>query len=108
MKKLQVGDEVQVIAGKSKGSRGRILKIIDGKRCLVSGANLVKKHQKPNPQKQISAEIITKESAVDISNVMLWNADSGKPGRVGIRIEEDGKKVRFFKGSDALVPEPKR
>lgn len=102
MNKLKAEDEVIVIAGKDKGSRGKIIKILDDNRVLVSGVNMVKKHTKPNPHLGKPGGIVEKEAPIQVSNVAIFNSETGKADRVGIR-EEDGKKVRFFKKTDKTI-----
>ncbi len=103
MRKLKTGDEVIVIAGKSKGERGTITKLVGDNRVLVEGVNLIKKHVKPNPNTQEQGGIIEREAALDISNVAIYNAESDKADRVGIKINEDGTKARVFKSSGELI-----
>ena len=104
MQKLRTGDEVIVLAGKSNGQKGKISKIITDKgRVVVDGANMMKKHVKPNPQAGIQGGIVEKEAAMDISNVALFNSKTGKADKVGIKVQEDGKRVRFFKSNGDLV-----
>lgn len=104
MQKLKTGDEVIVLAGKSNGQRGKITKIIKEKgRVVVEGVNMMKKHVKPNPQAGVQGGIVEMEAALDISNVALFNAKAGKAGKVGIKVQEDGKRVRFFKSDGELV-----
>ncbi len=103
MRKLKTGDEVIVIAGKSKGERGKITKLVGDNRVLVEGVNLIKKHVKPNPNTQEQGGIIEREAALDISNVAIYNADSDKADRVGIKINDDGTKARVFKSSGELI-----
>ena len=102
MNKLNKGDEVVVIAGKDKGRRSTITQLMDGK-VLVQGVNVAKKHQKGNPNAGVTGGIIEKDMPLDISNVMLVNPATGKGDRVGIKILEDGKKVRFFKSNGETV-----
>ncbi|PWR00040.1 50S ribosomal protein L24 [Leucothrix pacifica] len=102
MNKLNKGDEVVVISGKDKGRRSTITKILDGK-VLVQGVNTAKKHQKGNPNAGVTGGIIDKDLPIDISNVMLVNPATGKGDRVGIKVLEDGKKVRFFKSNGEIV-----
>ncbi|WP_144393988.1 50S ribosomal protein L24 [Pleionea sediminis] len=100
MRKIKTGDEVIVIAGKSKGQRGKVTKVlIDSEKVVVDGANLVKKHQRANPQAGVEGGIIEKEAPLHISNVAIFNASTGKADRVGIKSLEDGTKVRVFKSS---------
>ena len=103
MNKIRQGDEVVVTTGKDKGQRGQVVRVLDGDRVIIEGINLVKKHQKPNPNAGVAGGIIEKEMSIDISNVMLYNASIEKPDRVGIRTLEDGKKVRFFKSNDEVL-----
>jgi large subunit ribosomal protein L24 len=103
MEKIKKGDEVVVITGKDKGKRGTVAVRVDASRLLVDGINMVKKNQKPNPMKGQTGGIVDKTMPINQSNVMLFNAATGKGDRVGIRVLEDGKKVRFFKSNGELV-----
>jgi len=106
MNKIKKGDEVIVITGKDKGRRGKVARVIDGGKITVEGINLVKKHQKGNPQTGVSGGIVEKEMALDVSNVMLFNAATGKGDRVGFKFIGEGearRKVRFFKSNQAIV-----
>jgi large subunit ribosomal protein L24 len=102
-RKIKTNDDVVVLAGKDKGKRGKVLKVLDDGRLLVSGIQIVKKHQKPNPQLGVPGGIIEKEAPIDISNVALYNPETRKADRVGFKVQEDGKKVRVFKSSGAAV-----
>ncbi|HEY0938771.1 MAG TPA: 50S ribosomal protein L24 [Steroidobacter sp.] len=102
MKKIRKGDEVVVIAGRDKGRRGTVTKVLED-RVVVEGVNMVKRHTKPNPQRNVQGGIIEKETSIDLSNVMLWNPMTKKGDRVGIRTLADGKKVRFFKSNKETV-----
>jgi len=102
MNKIRKGDEVVVIAGRDKGRRGTIVKVLEGQ-VLVEGINMVKRHTKPNPQKNVQGGIVQREAALDISNVMLWNPAAKKGDRVGVRTLADGRKVRFFKSNKEVV-----
>ncbi|HEU4604156.1 MAG TPA: 50S ribosomal protein L24 [Steroidobacteraceae bacterium] len=102
MNKIRKGDEVVVIAGRDKGRRGTVTQVL-GDKLVVEGLNTVKRHTKPNPQRNVSGGIVTKEAALDISNVMLWNPVAKKGDRVGIRTLADGRKVRFFKSNKEVV-----
>jgi len=102
-RKIKTNDDVVVLAGKDKGKRGKVLKVLDDGRLLVSGIQIVKKHQKPNPQLGAPGGIIEKEAPIDISNVALYNPETRKADRVGFKVQEDGKKVRVFKSSGAAV-----
>ena len=101
-RKIRRDDEVVVLAGKDKGKQGKVLQFLLENRVIVEGVNLVKKHQKPNPQAQVPGGIIEKEASIHISNVAIVNPQSGKADRVGFRVEE-GKKVRVFKSNGELV-----
>ncbi|CAG8998904.1 MAG: 50S ribosomal protein L24 [Candidatus Celerinatantimonas neptuna] len=101
--KIRHDDEIIVLAGKDKGKRGKVTKVLNSAgKVFVEGVNLVKKHQKPNPQLSVAGGIVEQEAAIDVSNVAIYNAATGKADRVGFRFE-DGKKVRFFKSSGELV-----
>jgi large subunit ribosomal protein L24 len=102
-KKLKRDDEVVVIAGKDKGKRGKITRVMADGRLVVSGVQVVKKHQKPNPQMEIPGGIIEKEAPIDASNVTIWNASANKADRVGFKVLEDGKKVRVYKSSGEVI-----
>lgn len=102
MNKIRKGDDVVVIAGKDKGKRGTVLRMLEGK-VLVEGANKVKKHQKPNPIKGTTGGIVEKEMPLDLSNVALFNPATKKADRVGIKELEDGRKVRFFKSNGEVI-----
>ncbi len=106
MNKIRVGDEVQIIAGRDKGKRGKVLKIISkngSKKVIVEGLKLVKKHVKPNPQMNVEGGIVEKESAIDISNIAFFDHKASKVSKVGIKFTEDGKKVRFLKASNQVI-----
>lgn len=103
MNKLRTGDEVIVITGKDKGKRGKVTARISEALLLVDGINVVKKHQKPNPMKNETGGIVDKTMPIQQSNVAIFNPATGKADRVGIKLEADGKKVRVFKSSGAVV-----
>ncbi len=102
MKKIKTGDQVQVLTGKDKGKTAKILRNL-GDRVILEGLNLVKKHVKPNPNKNVEGGIVSREASMHISNVALFNAETGKKDRVGIRVSEEGKKERFFKSSGQSI-----
>jgi large subunit ribosomal protein L24 len=102
MNKLRKGDQVVVIAGRDKGRQGTVLSV-DGDRVMVEGINVVKKHVKPNPQRQVQGGIVNQTAPLAVSNVMLWNPAAKKGDRVGIRTLADGRKVRFFKSNKEVV-----
>ena len=103
MRKIRKGDDVIVITGKDKGKRGAVLRVIDDQHLLVEGANKVKKHQRPNPMKGEQGGIVSLDAPIHVSNVALWNPVTQKADRIGIRVLEDGRKVRFFKSNGELV-----
>jgi large subunit ribosomal protein L24 len=105
--KIKRNDTVEVIAGKDKGKRGKVIRVIaDRNRVLVERVMMIKKHLKPNPQRNIQGGIAEQESPIHISNVMLVDGEGNKT-RVGTRIEGD-KKVRFSKTSGNNIPEKKK
>lgn len=103
MSKIRKGDEVIVIAGRDKGKRGTVSRIISGEQLLVEGVNVVKRHTRPNPSKGTTGGIIEKEMPIHRSNIALYNPQLSKADRIGIKRLEDGKKVRFFKSTDEVV-----
>jgi large subunit ribosomal protein L24 len=103
MTKIRKGDEVIVITGKDKGKRGTVLERLDEQRLLVEGVNVAKKHAKPNPMKGITGGIVDKTMPIQVSNVALFNAASGKADRVGYKTQKDGTKVRVFKSNGEMV-----
>jgi large subunit ribosomal protein L24 len=103
MQKLRKGDEVIVITGKDKGKRGTVLARIDESHLTVEGINMVKKATRPNPMKGETGGIVDKTMPIDQSNLMLFNPATGKGDRVGIKVLEDGKKVRVFKSNGEQV-----
>lgn len=102
MRKIIKGDDVVVIAGKDKGRRGTVREVLD-ERAVVDGVNMVKKHQKGNPNTGTTGGIIEKEMPIDLSNLMVFNPASGKGERVGFKVMDDGKKVRVFKPNGETV-----
>ncbi|MDM3870646.1 50S ribosomal protein L24 [Porticoccus sp. W117] len=102
MRKIKRDDEVIVIAGRDKGKRGKVLRVLDEQRLIVSGVQLVKKHQKPNPQQGIAGGIVEKEAPIQVSNVAIFNGATNKADRVGFKVEGD-KKVRIFKSTGEAV-----
>jgi len=103
MNKIRKGDEVVVIAGREKGRRGTVIKVMTNDRVLVENVNMVKRHTRPNPQRGVQGGIVEKEAALHLSNVMLWNPATKKGDRVGVRALADGRRVRYFKSNDEVV-----
>ena len=106
MKKIKKGDEIIVIAGKDKGRRGRVDQVLADGKLLVDGVNVVKKHQRPNPNAGVAGGVVEKTMPIDLSNVMLWNPKTEKGDRVAIRVEGEGdsaRKLRIFKSTQTPV-----
>lgn len=103
MQRIRTGDEVIVIAGKDKGRRGTVLKVIDDEHVVVESVNMVKKHQKPNPNAGVAGGINDQEMPIHAANVMLFNPATNKGDRIGFKILEDNKKVRYFKSNGEVV-----
>jgi large subunit ribosomal protein L24 len=103
MEKIKKGDDVIVTAGKDKGKRGTVLRIVDERHLVVEGVNRVKKHQRPNPMKNQQGGIVDKDMPIDISNVALFNPQTKKADRVGFKLMQDGRKVRVFKSNGEMV-----
>ena len=102
MRKIKKNDDVIVISGRDKGSRGSVQNVKDAY-LLVGGINMVKKHQKPNPAQGLNGGIVEMESPIHVSNVAIYNAATKKGDRVGIKSLEDGRKVRVFKSSGEMI-----
>ena len=103
MRKIRKGDQVIVMTGKDKGKVGSVLRVIEGRKVLVENVNMVKRHTKPNPGRGVPGGIIDKEMPVDVSNVALYNPVTKKADRVGLRVLQDGRKVRYYKSTDEIV-----
>jgi large subunit ribosomal protein L24 len=103
MKKIRKGDTVVLIAGRDKGRRGAVIEVLADDRVRVEGLNMVKKHQRPNPQVGQQGGIIEREAPLHVSNVLLFNPATQKGDRVGFRSLADGRKVRVFKSNDEVV-----
>ncbi len=103
MHKIHRGDDVIVIAGKDKGRRGTVLKVLNDKRVVVESINIAKKHTKPNPNAGVSGGIVEREMPLDISNVMVFNPTTNKGDRIGYKVLKDNQKVRFFKSNGEVV-----
>lgn len=104
MNKIRKGDEVVVLAGKDKGKRGTVNRVLPGEdKVVVENVNMVKRHTKGNPMQGTPGGIIEKEMPIEVSNVALWNPVTQKADRVGFRFLEDGRKVRYFKSNNEVV-----
>ena len=103
MNKIRKGDDVIVTAGKDKGKRGAVSRVLDSGKVIVENVNMAKRHTKANPNKGEPGGILEKEMPLDISNIALFNPATGKGDRVGFKILEDGRKVRIFKSNDEVV-----
>ena len=102
MNKIRKGDDVVVLAGKDKGKRGTVLRVV-GDRVVVENVNMAKKHMKPNPNKGEPGGIVDKEMPIHVSNVGLYNPLVDKADRVGFKILDDGRKVRYYKTNGEIV-----
>ena len=103
MNKIKKGDEIIVLAGKDKGKRGTVLKILDNGKAMVNDVNIVKKHVRGNPQSGVTGGIIEQEAAIQLSNIGLYNSVTGKADRVGFKNLEDGRKVRVYKSNGETI-----
>lgn len=103
MRKIKRGDEIIVITGRDKGKRGKVEKLLADNRLIVNGVQMVKKHQKPNPQMGQPGGIVPRESPIQISNIAIFNKSTEKADRIGFKILEDGKKIRIFKSNGEAV-----
>ena len=103
MEKIKKGDDVIVTAGRDKGKRGTVLRIVDARHLVVEGVNRVKKHQRPNPMKNLTGGIVDKDMPIDISNVALFNPQTKKADRVGFKLLDGGSKVRVFRSNGDQV-----
>ena len=102
--KIRKGDEVVILTGKDKGKRGLVTKAFpEDDKVIVENVNVVKKHQKPNPNMNVPGGIIEKETPIDVSNVALYNTTTGKADRVGFKVLDDGRKVRYFKSNGEVL-----
>jgi large subunit ribosomal protein L24 len=102
MGKIKREDDVVILAGKDKGKRGKVQKVLDNNKLLVSGVNMIKKHTKPNPQAGVAGGIVEMEAPIQVSNVSIFNPDTNKADRVGYKVDGDTK-VRVFKSSGTAI-----
>ncbi len=103
MRKIRKGDDVIVTTGKDKGKRGAVLRIVDAEHVVVEGANVVKKHQRPNPMKGQTGGIVEKEMPLHVSNVAIFNPATKQGDRVGIKVLDDGRRVRVYKSNGEMI-----
>ncbi len=103
MNKIRKGDQVIVLAGRDKGKRGTVSRRVDDDHLLVEGVNVVKKHVKPNPLKGTTGGVVDKTMPIHQSNVAIWNAAASKADRVGIKLLDNGDKVRVYKSSGEQI-----
>ena len=103
MQRIRKGDRVIVTTGREKGRQGTVIRVLEDERIVIENVNMVKKHQKPNPQAGVQGGIVQKEAAIHISNVMLFNPATKKGDRVGFKQLDDGRKVRVFKSNGEVI-----
>lgn len=103
MNKIKTGDTVIVLTGKDKGRSGRILKYVKKNRLIVEGVNMVKKHVRPNPNKNEQGGILEREAGIHVSNVAILNPQTQRADRVAFKTLEDGKKVRYFVSNGEVI-----
>ena len=103
MKRIHKGDEVIVTTGRSKGTRGHVLQVLEGDRLLIENVNMVKRHTQPDPGRNKPGGIVEKEGPIHVSNVAMFNPATGKADRIGFKSLEDGNKVRVFKSTGEAV-----
>jgi len=103
MAKIRKDDDVIVIAGKDKGKRGAVTRVLDDERVYVSGVNMIKRHTKGNPQMGQPGGIIEKEAAIHVSNIAIYNAATSQADRVGFKMLDDGRKVRIYKSNGEQI-----
>lgn len=102
--KIKKGDQVQVVAGKDKGKKGKVLRVDRAAgRVVVEHVNMIKRHSKPNPGKGVTGGIVEREAPVSIANVMVISPDTGRPSRIGFKRLEDGRRVRVAKVDGAIL-----
>ena len=102
--RIRKNDQVLVRAGKDRGKRGRVLQVVpDTNRVVVEGVNLIKRHTRPNPQKNIKGGIVEREASMHASNVQLVCPECSKMTRIGRRILADGRKVRICRKCEGVV-----
>ena len=103
MHRIRKGDQVIVTTGRDKGRQGTVIRVLEDDHVVVENVNMVKKHQKPNPQQGVPGGFVQKEAPIHVSNIMLFNPATKKGDRVGFRKLDDGRKVRVFKSNGEVV-----
>jgi large subunit ribosomal protein L24 len=103
MQRIRKGDRVVVITGRDKGRQGTVIRVTDDEHVVIENVNMVKKHQKPNPQKNVAGGILQREAPIHASNVALFNPATKKGDRIGYKTLENGRKVRVFKSNGEVV-----
>jgi large subunit ribosomal protein L24 len=103
MHRIRKGDQVIVTTGRDKGRQGTVIRVLEDDKLVVENVNMVKKHQKPNPQQNVPGGIVQKEAPIHVSNVMLFNPATKKGDRVGFKKLDDGRKVRVFKSNGEVI-----
>ena len=102
MLKIKREDEVVILAGKDKGKRGKVRRVLANNKVIVSGVNMVKKHTRPNPQMGVAGGIVEQEAPIQVSNVAIFNPETSKADRVGIKVDGD-RKFRIYKSSGEAI-----
>ena len=104
MASIRKNDMVAVRTGKDRGKRGRVIRVLnDSNRVIVEGVNIIKRHTRPNPQKNIKGGIVEREASIHASNVMLLDPDTNEPTRLGTKTLPDGRRVRISRKSGTVV-----
>lgn len=103
MRKIKKNDEIIVICGRDKGKRGKVSRVLSDDRLIVAGVQMIKKHQKPNPQLGVTGGIVEKEAPIHVSNVAIFNPATKKADRVGFKLLDDGVKIRVFKSNGEAI-----
>jgi large subunit ribosomal protein L24 len=103
MNRIRKGDRVIVTAGREKGRQGTVIRVLEDDHVVVENVNMVKKHQKPNPQLNQPGGIVQKEAPIHVSNVMLFNPATKKGDRIGFKTLNDGRKVRVYRSNGEVV-----
>ena len=103
MNRIRKGDRVIVTTGRDKGRQGTVIRVLEDDTVVVENLNMVKKHQKPNPQANAPGGIVQKEAPIHVSNVMVFNPGTKKGDRVGFKVLDNGRKGRVFKSNGEVV-----